>query len=125
MNTTASRRAREDGRARAAARELHRHCSQAADLAEACWASTDAFAGKRLIELASRGGVSWYRDWTLKWQHIEPKAGEMRWEIGDEQIGRVLKENVSVLPLLPPFPSADWNSEAPAGLSPTGYPGGD
>jgi hypothetical protein len=32
-------------------------------------------------------------------------------------IDRVLREGVKVLPLLPPFPSAGWNSDAPPGLA--------
>ena len=69
------------------------------------------------IRLASKAGVTWYRDWSLKWQHIEPSQGQFRWELGDTQIDRVLSEGCSVLPLLPPFPSAEWNSEAPAALT--------
>ncbi len=82
-----------------------------------------AFVNAGLIKLASKAGVSWYRDWSLKWQHIEPAKGEFHWELGDTQIDRVLREGASVLPLLPPFPSADWSSEAPLTLSTQGYPG--
>jgi hypothetical protein len=82
-----------------------------------------AFATPYLIRLAKKAGVTWYRDWTLKWQHIEPSPGVLRWEIGDVQLGRVLREGVQVLPLLPPFPSSDWASEAPPGLPAKGYPG--
>ena len=82
-----------------------------------------AFTSARLINLASKAGVTWYRDWSLKWQHIEPAKGEFRWEVGDAQIDRVLREGANVLPLLPPFPSADWASEAPPNLPTKGYPG--
>jgi hypothetical protein len=82
-----------------------------------------AFAPAELIRLASKAGVTWYRDWSLKWQHVEPKRGEYKWEVADVQIDRVLREGRRVLPMLPPFPSADWASEAPAGLPTTGYPG--
>jgi hypothetical protein len=82
-----------------------------------------AFCTERLIQLASKAGVTWYRDWTLKWQHIEPVQGQFHWEIGDAQIDRVLREGCRVLPLLPPFPSADWSSEAPADVTTSGYPG--
>ena len=76
-----------------------------------------AFVSADQIRLASKAGVTWYRDWSLKWQHIEPAKGEFHWELGDRQIDRVLREAVRVLPLLPPFPSADWNSDAPASLA--------
>ena len=73
-----------------------------------------AFADGRLIALADAAGVSWYRDWSLRWQYIEPREGQWDWQVGDQQIGRVLNANMRVLPLLPPFPSTEWNSEAPA-----------
>jgi hypothetical protein len=76
-----------------------------------------AFVSADQIRLARKAGVTWYRDWSLKWQHIEPSPGDFRWEVGDTQIDRVLREGVKVLPLLPPFPSAGWNSDAPPGLA--------
>ncbi len=82
-----------------------------------------AFVTADLIKLASKAGVTWYRDWSLKWQHMEPAKGEYHWELADAQIDRVLGEGASVLPLLPPFPSADWSSEAPLTISTKGYPG--
>lgn len=82
-----------------------------------------AFASRDLIALAAKAGVTWYRDWSLKMQHIEPQKGQYRWEIADAQIERVLREGAQVLPLMPPFPSADWCSEAPVDISTEGYPG--
>jgi len=82
-----------------------------------------AFATPDLIQSASKAGVSWYRDWSLKWQHMEPTKGTYHWELADAQIDRVLGQGCAVLPLLPPFPSADWSSEAPPGLASSGYPG--
>ena len=82
-----------------------------------------AFVTPDLIQSAAKAGVSWYRDWSLKWQHMEPAKGTYHWELADAQIDRVLRQGCSVLPLLPPFPSADWSSEAPSGLAASGYPG--
>ena len=82
-----------------------------------------AFGSADLIRLASKAGVGWYRDWTLRWQNIEPAKGEFHWQVGDTQIDRVLREGHPVLPLLPPFPSANWSSEGPTNISSTGYPG--
>jgi hypothetical protein len=79
-----------------------------------------AFASTRLIELAAKAGVTWYRDWSLKWQQVEPERGQYHWELGDAEIDRVLQRGMRVLPLLPPFPSADWSSEAPANMPTTG-----
>jgi len=82
-----------------------------------------AFAHAPLIQLARKAGVTWYRDWSLKWQDLEPRPGEFHWEVGDAQIDRVLAEQVHLMSLLPPFPSAEWNSEAPDALATSGYPG--
>ncbi|MCX6362233.1 MAG: hypothetical protein NT029_20750 [Armatimonadetes bacterium] len=82
-----------------------------------------AFPDAGLIDQASLCGVSWYRDWSLKWDHIEPSQGSYRWGIADEQIGSVLQRGPRVMALLPPFPSAEWSSEAPAALRKPGYPG--
>jgi len=82
-----------------------------------------AFPDRYLIHLARQSGVTWYRDWSLKWEDIEPSPGEWHWETADEQIDRVLKEGVQLMALLPPFPSAEWSSEAPADIPREGYPG--
>ncbi|HOW70029.1 MAG TPA: hypothetical protein PKY77_05450 [Phycisphaerae bacterium] len=82
-----------------------------------------AFASADLIRLAGMAGVSWYRDWSLKWQDIEPSPGDFHWQAADAQLDRVLGAGAQVLPLLPPFPSTRWSSEAPADLPVEGYPG--
>lgn len=82
-----------------------------------------AFATADLVGVASKVGVAWYRDWSLKWNHVEPVKGEFHWDRADAQIDRVLALGPKVLCLLPPFPSADWISEAPDDLPTTGYPG--
>jgi len=57
--------------------------------------------------------VSWYRDWSLKWQHIEPEKGKLHWEISDPQMNRVGAQGANLEAMIP-FPSAEWNSEAPS-----------
>ncbi|MCX8035943.1 MAG: carbohydrate binding domain-containing protein [Candidatus Sumerlaeia bacterium] len=81
-----------------------------------------AFASSYLIQQGKKIGITWYRDWSLKWQDLEPSPGQWRWEVGDTQIDRVLREGVHLMALLP-FGSAQWNSEAPDGIPTTGYPG--
>jgi hypothetical protein len=81
-----------------------------------------SFAPPYLMRLAAKAGVTWYRDWSLKWQHIEPVEGEYHWDVADPQIDRVKKEGAHVIALLPPFPSANWISEAPVGIPEKGYP---
>jgi len=82
-----------------------------------------AFVTSDLIQQAKKAGVTWYRDWSLKWQDLEPSPGEFRWEVGDAQIDRVVKEGVKLMALMPPFPSSQWASEASPDLPSKGYPG--
>lgn len=72
-----------------------------------------AYPTEFLIGLAKKAGVSWYRDWSLKWQHIEPEQGNFQWQISDPQIERVVAQDVNLMAMIP-FPSADWNSTAPS-----------
>ena len=71
-----------------------------------------AYPTKFLLELAKQAGVSWYRDWSLKWQHIEPARGVYRWEVSDPQMHRVAAQGLNLMAMIP-FPAADWNSTAP------------
>lgn len=71
-----------------------------------------AYPTAPLIALAKQAGVSWHRDWSLKWQHIEPARGQYRWEVSDPQINRVAAQGMNLMAMIP-FPSTDWNSIAP------------
>lgn len=71
-----------------------------------------AYPTPSLIELAKKAGVSLYRDWSLKWQHIEPARGQYRWEVSDPQINRIAEQRLNLMAMIP-FPSTDWNSSAP------------
>lgn len=71
-----------------------------------------AYSNPFLIGLAKKAGVNWYRDWSLKWQHIEPEQGKYQWEVSDPQMNRVVAQDVNLMAMIP-FPSADWNSTAP------------
>jgi hypothetical protein len=79
-----------------------------------------AFPDAYLIQLAKKAGVTWYRDWTLKWHDLEPAPGEYHWEIGDVQVDRVLAEGAHLMALMPPYPSAKWNTTAPPEAATTG-----
>ncbi len=82
-----------------------------------------AFGTTSLMDLASKGGVGWYRDWSFTWQHMEPAKGEFHWEPTDAQIDRVVRNGDQMMALLPPFPSANWASEAPMTVTSNGnYP---
>ena len=63
-------------------------------------------------------GILWARDWSLKWQHVEPVKGRFDFSRTDPQIDRALRLGHSVLALLP-FPSSNWSSSAPESVKAT------
>lgn len=69
-----------------------------------------AFPDRFLIDQAKKAGVAWYRDWSLKWHDLEPSPGEYHWDVGDAQLDRVVAEGVHLMALMPPYPSAKWNT---------------
>lgn len=76
-----------------------------------------------LCRLLRDAGVVWARDWSLKWQHLEPQPGRFEPAVADAQVDRVLATGMKQLCLLPPFPSSNWASSAPESLDRKGYPG--
>jgi hypothetical protein len=81
-----------------------------------------AYPTRELNRLSKRFGLTWFRDWSLKWLHVEPEKGHFDFSKADQQIDRVLDLGLNVLPLLP-FPSSDWGSSAPDTIKPGGgYP---
>lgn len=71
-----------------------------------------AFPWDSLLEQARAAGILWWRDWSAKWQTVEPEEGRFDFAPADAQINRVLALNARVDILLP-FPSARWSSLAP------------
>ena len=55
----------------------------------------------------------WWRDWSAKWQTVEPEKGQFDFTAADAQIQRVLDLDSEVEVLLP-FPSASWSTTARA-----------
>ena len=72
-----------------------------------------AYGMPRILRLCKAAGLTWFRDWSLKWKDIEPEKGRFDFSRTDAEIDRILAEDVNVLGLLP-FPSAPWSSAAPA-----------
>lgn len=66
-----------------------------------------------LVQLARQAGVAWWRDWSAKWQTVEPRPGRFEFAVADAQIQRVLRLDSNVEVLLP-FPSASWSTTARA-----------
>lgn len=81
-----------------------------------------AYAYEGQLELAKQIGILWVRDWSLKWEHVEPQKGQFTFEKADFQINRPLKIGMNVLCMFP-FPSSEWASTAPAELKTSDYPG--
>ena len=72
------------------------------------------------LELMRVAGITWVRDWTLKWHQVQPTEGAaFDFEMGDRQINRVLKHGMRVLCVLP-HPATPWCTTAPADLPRTG-----
>ncbi|MDY0166538.1 MAG: carbohydrate binding domain-containing protein, partial [Thermoguttaceae bacterium] len=72
-----------------------------------------AYPWPHLLDLCRKAGLMWVRDWSLKWQTVEPEKGQFDFTETDYQIDRPLKHGLKVLGLLP-FPSSNWASTAPA-----------
>lgn len=64
-----------------------------------------------MLRLCKTAGLTWMRDWSAKWQTVEPRQGQWDFSKVDPQIDRVLESKLNALILLP-FPSAAWCSTA-------------
>ena len=78
-----------------------------------------AYPWPHLLDLCRKAGLIWMRDWSCKWQDVEPEKGRFTFEEADYQIDRPPKHGLNVLAMLP-FPSAHWSSSAPADYKLTG-----
>jgi len=81
--------------------------------ADSFFGTNHAYKWRLFLELAKRIGIRWVRDWSLKWDHVEPEKGKFTFEAADIQINRPLGLGFKVLGLLP-FPSSNWSSTATA-----------
>lgn len=71
-----------------------------------------AYPWPHLLDLSRKAGLVWVRDWSLKWQEVEPEKGRFTFAQTDFQIDRPLAHGLQVLGLLP-FPASNWSSSAP------------
>lgn len=67
------------------------------------------------LRLMRQAGICWTRDWSLKWQFVEPEQGRFTFAEPDAQINRPLALGQR-MDLMLPFPSANWSSSAPASV---------
>jgi hypothetical protein len=78
-----------------------------------------AYPWPHLLDLSRKAGLVWVRDWSCKWQQVEPEKGRLTFTETDKQIDRPLRHGLKVLGLLP-FPSSHWSSSAPPDYKLTG-----
>ncbi|HVM46739.1 MAG TPA: hypothetical protein VMU04_01880 [Candidatus Acidoferrum sp.] len=64
-----------------------------------------------LVQFAREAGIVWWRDWSAKWQTVEPAKGQFDFTVPDIQIRRVLDLGCQAEVLLP-FPSSRWSTTA-------------
>ncbi|MFQ6131053.1 MAG: endo-1,4-beta-xylanase [Armatimonadota bacterium] len=76
-----------------------------------------AYPWPELVDLGKMAGLTWARDWSLKWDTVEPQPGQVDFAEPDYQINRVLERGMKVLAMFP-FPSSNWSSEAPDDVQP-------
>ncbi len=67
----------------------------------------------QLQELAQDAGVYWVRDWSLKWDSVEPQKGVWDFSGAKMLFDRARRFNLRVLAILPD-PSSGWASSGPA-----------
>jgi len=85
----------------------------AADLADSPLGFNHAYPWDFVVRLAREAGIVWWRDWSAKWQTVEPVKGKFDFSAADTQIQRVLNLDSQVEVLLP-FPSGNWSTTARA-----------
>jgi hypothetical protein len=83
------------------------------ELADSPLGFNHAYPWDFLVRLARQAGIVWWRDWSAKWQTVEPAKGQFDFRQADAQIQRVQNLESEVEVLLP-FPSASWSTTARA-----------
>jgi hypothetical protein len=85
------------------------------DQEDSCFGLNHAFGWPELLDLCRQAGLVWARDWSLKWQDVEPKKGHFTFAETDAEINRILRQGIKVMSV-PGFPSNMWSTTAPASV---------
>lgn len=93
-------------------RDLRLASSPVYTLTDSRFGMNHAFGWPDMLTLCKKAGIDWMRDWSMKWQSVQPEPGPFNFTETDAQVDRVLKENLKVLEVLC-FPSTMWNTTAP------------
>lgn len=64
-----------------------------------------------MLDLSRMAGLTWMRDWSVKWDAVQPQPGPFDFSGVDPIVDRVMDRDLRLLMLFP-FPSASWASEA-------------
>lgn len=97
----------------AAARQVRLARVPALEMSDRPFGMNHAYPWDPMLTLARQLGITWVRDWSLKWTHVEPEPGRFEFDMTDYQINRPLGLGMKVLCMFP-FPSAEWSSSGPA-----------
>jgi hypothetical protein len=88
---------------------------------DALFGLNHSYPWPQLMDLAKRAGLVWCRDWSLKWQTVEPEPGHFDFTPADAQLSRLWSHGLRVLGLLA-YPATNWSSAAPASVQPRDGP---
>jgi hypothetical protein len=70
-----------------------------------------AYGWPFLLQLSKNAGLTWWRDWSVKWQDVEPTQDRFDFTDVDAQIDRLVNQGLNV-DVMFPFPSCDWSTAA-------------
>ncbi len=70
-----------------------------------------AYGWPFLLQRAKKAGLTWWRDWSVKWHEVESVKGKFDFSRTDSQIDRVVDQGLN-LDVMFPFPSCDWSTTA-------------
>lgn len=72
-------------------------------------------ASRKQLELHARAGIRWVRNWSVNWEWVEPRRGEISWQVQDAQLNHVSTAGMKTLVVFP-NPSTNWASSAPSSV---------
>jgi hypothetical protein len=85
------------------------------DQKDSCFGLNHAFGWPDMLDLCRQAGLVWARDWSLKWQDVEPAKGHFTFAETDAEINHILRQGIKVMSV-PGFPSNMWSTTAPASV---------